>query len=766
MAFGWYDLAWLQVKDVVIPSAQLGGSGTLSDFRWLVSRVDAQLQADARADGNDILFCDTDGVTKLDHELISYDNVTGTILALVRIPTVADASQDYTVWMYFDNAAAAAQENPDGVWKDAPSKPAVAAYHFENDVLDSSGNSFDLTNDGSVDVAGKVGRGRTLDGVADSMSATGADFSTVEQDTSFSILAFAKPGASAERQQIFYKGNTGEENLCLFINEVGHAVIMVYRATIFEYYAEGATNLKDVAWHRIIGVRDGTDFRIYVDGVDDTAVTSLGPTTQQTVEDVYIGKRFNEDYFLNADVDEIWVLSAAMNDAEAAADYNSLNDPAAFATFGPAKTFVESTGMEMPLTYLEEIEVDDEMVMSILEGTADRVMIVSIMEFLNSDQSMPFIQAPLVAVTSDEEMPVTYLEQLAVDEEMPITLLEYILNDLEMPVPILQYIYSDIEMVVAPSQDRDDDRIMPVTYLEGIRVDMDLPLTYLEEITVDPDLPVMNTQEIRADEEIPFHQLQEIYNDEEMPLNVSNTGTIADREMPVFFREEIDGDEEMPVSIEEHLEFDSEMPIMWTEALLNDEEIPETYLEEITVERELPMSWSAPLFNDVDIPVTFLEILYFDRELPISISEFIEVQRESQLPILQGVNADREMPATILQLVAFDLDVPIVILEHLWNELEMPVSFDKVVAPVPIVPADREMNIYIGQAIRGEREMPVTLRAFIEAFREMPMEWQDEILYVIPEGIYNLIVKTYQYDLEVMKETVLHERVDTELDIP
>ncbi|GAH11312.1 unnamed protein product, partial [marine sediment metagenome] len=68
----------------------------------LVSIVDQNLADYAQADGDDILFAAADGTTKLDHEIESFDNVTGTLVAWVRIPTLS-GSVDTDVYMYFGN---------------------------------------------------------------------------------------------------------------------------------------------------------------------------------------------------------------------------------------------------------------------------------------------------------------------------------------------------------------------------------------------------------------------------------------------------------------------------------------------------------------------------------------------------------------------------------------------------------------------------------------------------------------------------------------
>lgn len=109
----WFDDAWTFRKPVTVQSSQV--SGTLANFPALIRFTDADLQANARADGFDIVFTTDDGQTQLDHEIERYDSATGELIAWVRLPTVSDAA-DTELFVYFGNSAASNQQNPASVW--------------------------------------------------------------------------------------------------------------------------------------------------------------------------------------------------------------------------------------------------------------------------------------------------------------------------------------------------------------------------------------------------------------------------------------------------------------------------------------------------------------------------------------------------------------------------------------------------------------------------------------------------------------------------
>ncbi|MCP4958464.1 MAG: DUF2341 domain-containing protein, partial [Actinomycetia bacterium] len=87
-------------------------------FPVLVELVDADRQAGARADGADVVFTATDGVTRLDHTIESYDGATGALSSWVRVPTLS-ASTTTEIFLYFANPTATDQQDPVGVFGSA-----------------------------------------------------------------------------------------------------------------------------------------------------------------------------------------------------------------------------------------------------------------------------------------------------------------------------------------------------------------------------------------------------------------------------------------------------------------------------------------------------------------------------------------------------------------------------------------------------------------------------------------------------------------------
>ncbi|MCC6435440.1 MAG: DUF2341 domain-containing protein [Acidimicrobiales bacterium] len=87
----------------------------MTDYPLLVQLTSPELAAAAQPDGDDLVFVGGDGVTRLDHELESWDPLTGSLTAWVRLPSL-DAAIGTGLFLYAGNPDAGDQQDPVGVW--------------------------------------------------------------------------------------------------------------------------------------------------------------------------------------------------------------------------------------------------------------------------------------------------------------------------------------------------------------------------------------------------------------------------------------------------------------------------------------------------------------------------------------------------------------------------------------------------------------------------------------------------------------------------
>jgi hypothetical protein len=133
----WYNETWPYRQKLTIDHTKVSGGADLSSFPVLVSLTDVNITRKSQSNGNDILFTDSTGSTKLDHEIEKFNSSTGQIVVWVRIPTLHFQTDD-VIYMYYGNPSVASQQNKTGVW-DAN---YLAVYHLN----ETSGHHLDSKN--------------------------------------------------------------------------------------------------------------------------------------------------------------------------------------------------------------------------------------------------------------------------------------------------------------------------------------------------------------------------------------------------------------------------------------------------------------------------------------------------------------------------------------------------------------------------------------------------------------------------------------------
>ncbi|MFP4097870.1 MAG: LamG domain-containing protein, partial [Alphaproteobacteria bacterium] len=200
-----------------------------------------------------------------------------------------------------------------------------------NTIIDSSGNGNTGTwSDGDDnDVTGESGAGiidnaLTFDGSNDQIfvgNHSGLKFSV---DQNFTVAAWVNLNNCQSSGSKFVESKTGTSfyNLQCYASE--NQVRFQVRDNNAEMgYALGTTLVNDSQWHHVVGVKNGNDLHIYVDGVlegtDDTKTfaTSIGG------DDVRIGYSVDGgSRNVDGKLDDIRIYNYALSDAQITALYN------------------------------------------------------------------------------------------------------------------------------------------------------------------------------------------------------------------------------------------------------------------------------------------------------------------------------------------------------------------------------------------------------------------------------------------------------------
>ncbi|GLZ30154.1 hypothetical protein Lesp02_23440 [Lentzea sp. NBRC 105346] len=365
----WYNASWLYRKAITIDHTKVPANTTT--FAVLISRTDSDLAAHAQSDADDILFTDTDMITKLPHEIESYTSASGILVAWVQVPSLS-STVDKTIYMYYGNASAANQQNVSGTWRSEykgvwhlSQSPTATAPQFK----DSTSNANHGTNQGSMpagsQVAGKINGSITLDGSNDYIS-------TAVQQTnpqSFTIEVWVKTTSLLGKPIVNFEdiqtGSTATNNYdrVIYIGTDGKPRFVLWDGNADT--AVGPTSIADNQWHYLVATYTGTTMNFYVDGVAVTPVTS---NNAQVYNGYWrFGSYHVAPYTASADgyfagsIDEVRVSTGAWSATAITARYNNQSSPSTFVSVAgevaysvaPTITSANSTsfGATLPSTF-------------------------------------------------------------------------------------------------------------------------------------------------------------------------------------------------------------------------------------------------------------------------------------------------------------------------------------------------------------------------------------------------------------------------------
>ena len=197
---------WSYRKKITINETKISGSGSLVNFPILVNITDSDLAGKAQVNGNDILFTASDGTTKLNHEIEKFTKSTGQLIAWVNIPSLS-ATADTDIYMYYENASAANQQNPAGTWNSNYN----AVWHLS----ETGGIRYDSTGNNNLTDVNTVGSATgNVDGAANFVSSNSEELTItdasqigLEPTGQMTFQAWVKAGTTAQTQGIITKSD-------------------------------------------------------------------------------------------------------------------------------------------------------------------------------------------------------------------------------------------------------------------------------------------------------------------------------------------------------------------------------------------------------------------------------------------------------------------------------------------------------------------------------------------------------------------------------
>ncbi|MBI4022261.1 MAG: DUF2341 domain-containing protein [Candidatus Andersenbacteria bacterium] len=321
----WYDANWQYRQKITVNHEQVAGA--LSAFPMLV-KISGEIFQKAQADGDDILFTEDDGKTKLYHEIEQFD---GELVAWVLVPELS-VTEDTILYVYYGNPKAENQQSPTRVWD---SNMYAGVWHFDDDMgvqqRDATLNDNVATPTGFDAVAGKavgrintavdfnqrnyllVSRNSQLNSVVDASAYTWSMWVKTASTSGSSLKIFA-----------FFDGSSGAHTGEFHVGGSGGGRVR-YSSGAFQSLNSEAT-VNDNQWHYLVFMRRDSNIETYIDGVLDAAASGVRTAGAPNPDgNLFIGKR-DAGTGVNGfpgTIDELRLISTARSGDWIATEYNN-----------------------------------------------------------------------------------------------------------------------------------------------------------------------------------------------------------------------------------------------------------------------------------------------------------------------------------------------------------------------------------------------------------------------------------------------------------
>jgi hypothetical protein len=287
----WYNVSWLNRKKLTLANS---GYGVLTD--WVVAIPLNATNFDftkVQADGDDIRFTDSNGLTLIDYFAESWEYADELAIFRIKVPLINDSDLDY-VYIYYNNATAVNAENSNNVFT---AHTMLATTHKDSTAIllsDATANN----NDGTITGASTIREASGLwvnsfDGADDII--TVANSATMNPGTAdFTIKMWVKMAADAADPSMLIAKRAA---VYYFLYWVSGTLILELRDGGNGDFSTTANAVPVGAWHQIIVYRSGGTGAFYIDNINKTSGVPANTDRDITnVGDVTIGRLDNGQY--------------------------------------------------------------------------------------------------------------------------------------------------------------------------------------------------------------------------------------------------------------------------------------------------------------------------------------------------------------------------------------------------------------------------------------------------------------------------------------
>ncbi|HMY20043.1 MAG TPA: DUF2341 domain-containing protein, partial [Polyangium sp.] len=320
---------WTRRRPVIIQPL----TEQLDNYMLLVSVTqDAQIGMDAKLDGDDLVFTDSDGATVLPHEMEFYNVVNGAadFVAWVRVPQIPMAGK--TIYLYWGKPNIGPQQDAGKTWQDF-----VAVYHLQTNFNDSTINAHHGTvlapsGPSPSTEPGVIANGKRFPGGSLAEVASSPDFDCA--NTPCTITAWIN-SSTLQTSHVVDRYVSGVPSSGWYIGTTD---------TMSEFGFAGDSPLfmnnpaATDAWYHVAAVVSQAVGKFYINGVLEETDTTFSGIVDAT-SPLYLGTGSPSTYFFHGKLDEVRIAHTTRSDAWIKAEYRNAKLPDQFVTLGPVEMF-------------------------------------------------------------------------------------------------------------------------------------------------------------------------------------------------------------------------------------------------------------------------------------------------------------------------------------------------------------------------------------------------------------------------------------------
>jgi hypothetical protein len=326
----WWDTNWLYRKKISIDHTKV--QADLQNFPVLISVTSPSFTAHAQTNGDDFVFIDSTNTTKLNHEIESYNSVTGELVAWVNIPLLSSI-EDTVLCLYYGNPSCGSQQNVVDTWN----SDFLMVHHMTgaayNQIKDSTVNHWDITSQTgspSFNQAGWIGNCTSFS----SSASLQTNLFRLPTNSSYTASAWVRVSGGINSRRTVFESQGYATSLQVYMN---NQLKVMTKNTAGSYFNCDSTTSPNIGtWYYVCQRVDNTShlMGIFVNGVIENFISFSGSIVPET-QWLNIGKAGNSNnYYMNGRIDELRVSNIPQSNAWIQTEYEMMSSPQTFITVG------------------------------------------------------------------------------------------------------------------------------------------------------------------------------------------------------------------------------------------------------------------------------------------------------------------------------------------------------------------------------------------------------------------------------------------------